>query len=133
MPAGFWPPGLKGTTGGAIGPDRALCVAEGALGRVTLIDQSNGKATTFASGLPPAIAPIGGAIDLVFVGSTAYVLVTLVGSDVGGSSVDGIYRIDGPTSFTVVADIGAFALAHPPVAEIFLVRLRWSDGVASCR
>ena len=26
----------------------------------------------------------------------------------------GIYRVDGPNSFTVIADIGAFALANPP-------------------
>ena len=26
----------------------------------------------------------------------------------------GIYRVDGPDSFTVIADIGAFALANPP-------------------
>ncbi len=39
---------------------------------------------------------------------------TLVDPDVGGSDVDGIYRVDGPNSFTVVADIGAFAVLHPP-------------------
>jgi hypothetical protein len=42
------------------------------------------------------------------------VLVTLVGSDVGGSDVVGIYRVDGPDRFTVVADIGAFSIANPP-------------------
>ena len=57
---------------------------------------------------------IGGAIDVEFLDETAYVLVTLVGFDVGGSAVDGIYRVDGPDRFTVVADIGAFAAAHPP-------------------
>ena len=41
-------------------------------------------------------------------------LVTLVSPDVGGSDVDGIYRVDGPDSFTVVADIGEFNLANPP-------------------
>jgi hypothetical protein len=59
-------------------------------------------------------------MDLVFVGSTAYVLVTLVGPDVGGSDVVGIYRVDGPDSFTVIADIGAFALANPPDNEFFV-------------
>ena len=53
-------------------------------------------------------------MDVAFIGQTAYVLVTLVGSDVGGSDVVGIYRVDGPDSFTVVADIGAFAVANPP-------------------
>ena len=41
-------------------------------------------------------------------------LVTLVGPDVGGSDVVGIYRVDGPESFAVVADIGEFNLANPP-------------------
>ena len=32
----------------------------------------------------------------------------------GGSDVVGIYRVDGPHSFTVIADIGQFALDNPP-------------------
>jgi hypothetical protein len=47
-----------------------------------------------------------------------YVLVTLVNDLLFPSSnVDGIYRVDGPDSFTVVADIGAFNLAHPPTIQ----------------
>jgi len=42
------------------------------------------------------------------------VLVTLVDPDVGGSDVDGIYRVDGPNSFTIVADIGDFNINNPP-------------------
>ena len=48
------------------------------------------------------------------IGSTAYVLVTLVGEDLGGGDVVGIYRVDGPDSFTVIADLGAFSVANPP-------------------
>jgi hypothetical protein len=48
------------------------------------------------------------------------VLVTLVGPDVGGSDVVGIYRVDGPDSFTVVANIGEFALNNPPDTEFFV-------------
>ena len=66
--------------------------------------------TTVAEGLPPALIGIGGAIDVAFIGSTAYVLVTLVGPDLGGSDVMGIQQVDGPNSFTVIADIGQFAL-----------------------
>jgi hypothetical protein len=106
--------GLQGTIGSTVGPDGALYVPEGALGRITRVDPATGARTTFASGLPKAIVGIGGAIDVAFLDQTAYVLVTLVGFDVGGSSVDGIYRVDGPDSFTVIADIGAFAAAHPP-------------------
>ena len=41
-------------------------------------------------------------------------IVTLVGPQFGGSDIVGVYRLDGPASFTVIADIGAFALANPP-------------------
>jgi hypothetical protein len=34
--------------------------------------------------------------------------------------VDGIYRIDGPQAFTVVADIGGYASAHPPQTDFFV-------------
>jgi hypothetical protein len=72
-------------------------------------------ATGSTSGLPKAIPTIGigGAIDVAFIGETAYVLVTLVSHDVGGSDVDGIYRVDGPDSFTVVANIGDFNKNNP--------------------
>ena len=100
--------GLSGTIGSTIGPDGAVYVPEGTLGRITRIDRRSGEATTFASGLPPA--PFGGAIDVAFVDTTAYVLVTLVAPD----HVVGIYRMDGPDTFSVVADLGAFSAAHPP-------------------
>jgi hypothetical protein len=106
--------GLEGASGSTIGPGGALYVPEGAAGKISRVDPRTGDITTFASGLPPAVLGIGGAIDVAFIGSTAYVLVTLVGPDVGGSAVVGIYRVDGPDSFTVVADIGQFALNNPP-------------------
>ena len=53
-------------------------------------------------------------MDVAFIGNTAYALVTLVGSVFGGTDVVGIYRVDGPSSFTVIADIGAYSMAHPP-------------------
>lgn len=59
-------------------------------------------------------------MDIAFRGHTAYARVTLVGPDVGGASVDGIYRIDGRHTQTVVADLGAFALAHPPIPDYFI-------------
>jgi hypothetical protein len=108
--------GLQGAMGSTIGPDGALYVTEGAVGRISRVDPQTGEKTTFASGLPRAIPAIGigGAIDVAFIDNIAYVLVTLVSPDVGGSDVDGIYRVDGPHSFTVVADIGAFNVANPP-------------------
>jgi hypothetical protein len=59
-------------------------------------------------------------MDIAFIGHTAYVLVTLVGSDVGGSDVVGIYRVDGPNDYSVVADIGEFAINNPPHTPFFI-------------
>ena len=115
--------GLAGGSGSTVGPDGALYVTEGAVGRVSRVDPQTGAVTTFASGLPPFIIGIGGAMDVEFIGDTAYVLVTVVGTDLNdvfgpivpepGNTV-GIYRIDGPDSYTVIADIGAYNLANPP-------------------
>ena len=116
--------GLQGTVGATIGPDGALYVAEagtgpGDPGQITRIDPANGTATTVAGGLPARVLPLGGAMDVAFVGRTMYVLVTAVGPDVGGASVDGIYRLD-HSGFTVFADIGAWAVAHPPATPFDL-------------
>jgi hypothetical protein len=107
--------GLEGASGSTIGPDGALYVTEGAAGRISRVDPQTGEITTFASGLPSAIIGIGGAIDVAFIDNIAYVLVTLVSDPLFPSSdVNGIYRVDGPDSFTVVADIGQFNLDNPP-------------------
>jgi sugar lactone lactonase YvrE len=114
--------GLEGGSGSTVGPDRALYVTESAAGRITRVDPRTGATTTFASGLPALIPAVGFGrpVDVAFLGRTAYVLVTLVGLDVGGSDVVGIYRVDGPDSFTVVADIGAFSIANPPATDFFV-------------
>jgi hypothetical protein len=106
--------GLDGGSGSTVGPGGALYVTESAAGKISRVDPRTGEITTFASGLPRSIIGIGGTTDIAFIGGTAYALVTVVGPDVGGSDVVGIYRIDGPHDFTVVADIGAFALDNPP-------------------
>ena len=112
--------GLEGALGSTVGPDGALYVTESAAGRISRVDPRTGDITTFASGLPRRVVDIGGPVDVAFVGGTAYALVTLVGSDVGGDDVVGIYRVDGPNSFTVVADIGAFSLSNPPDTSFFV-------------
>jgi sugar lactone lactonase YvrE len=107
--------GLQGASGSTVGPDEALYVTEGAVGEISRVDPVTGHVTTFASGLPVSIIGIGGAVDVAFIGSTAYALVTLVGSELGGSSSDvvGIYRINDDGSYTVIADIGQFSVDHP--------------------
>jgi sugar lactone lactonase YvrE len=114
--------GLQGGSGSTIGPDGALYVAENAAGRITRVDPKTGATRIYASGLPKLIpaAGFGGPVDIAFLGRTAYVLVTLVGPDVGGSDVVGLYRVDGPDSFTVVANIGAFSINHPPATDFFV-------------
>ena len=108
--------GLGGSQGSTVGPDGALYVTENLEGRIWRVDPETGQVTTFASGLPPGLSGIGngGVVDVAFIGKTAYALVTGVASDSGGTNVVGIYRMDGPASFTVVADIGEFNLLNPP-------------------
>jgi hypothetical protein len=114
--------GLASGSGSTIGPDGALYVTEGATGKVLRVNPRSGHVSTFAAGLPPIIPDvgIGGAMDVAFVGRTAYVLVTLVGEDVGGDDVVGIYRVDGPNSSTAIADIGQFSLDNPPETDFFV-------------
>jgi sugar lactone lactonase YvrE len=112
--------GLEGGSGSTIGPDGALYVTEGAAGRISRVDPRTGDVSTFATGLPKRVGDIGGAMDVAFTGKTAFVLVTLVGADVGGKDVVGIYRVDGRNRVSVFADIGAFALSHPPSTAFFV-------------
>jgi hypothetical protein len=106
--------GLQGPFGITVGPDRALYVTESITGSISRVDPNTGATTLFASGLPTRGGLFSGPVDIAFIGNTAYVLVTLVSADVGGpGKIDGIYRVDGPNTFTVVADIGDWNIAHP--------------------
>jgi hypothetical protein len=112
--------GLSGSSGSAIGPGGALYVTEGEAGRISRIDPKTGDVSTFASGFPPSVIGIGGVYDVAFLGGTAYALVTLVDDPnpflfpVPTGEVNGIYRVDGTDSYTIIADIGAYNLANPP-------------------
>jgi sugar lactone lactonase YvrE len=110
--------GLAGPIGSTIGPDGALYVADRAGGEVVRIDTTTGAMTTYASGLP-VTAP-GGVFDVAFIGDTAYVLISVVGPDVGGSDVGGIYRIDDVDTTTLIADIADWSIDNPPVADYFV-------------
>jgi len=110
-------------SGSTIGPDGALYVTDGVGGRVLRIDRWTGATSTFAHGLPGRATgvPIGGAMDVAFLGDTAYVLVTVVGPELGQPGVvDGIYRVNPDGTATAVTDIGAWAVAHPPQTDFFI-------------
>jgi hypothetical protein len=106
--------GIQGASGSTIGPDGAIYVTEAQTGSVLRVNQRTGAVSTYATGLPLRVIGLGGAIDVAFIGRTAYVLVTLVSADVGGSDVSGIYRIDGRNRFTVIADLGQWSTENPP-------------------
>jgi len=115
--------GLSGGFGSTVGPDGALYVTEPSVGEISRIDPHTGALTTFASGLPTNVSisgAFGGAFDVAFLHGTAYALVTFVSADVGGTFLDGIYRIDGPTTSTLVAETGSFAAANPPSTAFFV-------------
>lgn len=110
--------GIQLANGTTIGPDGALYVTEGATGRIIRVDPESGDTSVYASGLPTAIAPIGGPMDIVFHGNTAYALVSLVGPFFGSPDPSGIYRLDGPDEWTVIADLGQWALDNPPTGDL---------------
>lgn len=110
---------LQGTSGSAVGPGGELYVTDGLNGQVWRVDPDTGSVSLFASNLP--LSPLqgfigfGGAVDVAFIGETAYVLVTGVGFPFG-PSIDGVYRVDGWDANTVIADIGTFSAADVPDA-----------------
>jgi hypothetical protein len=115
-------------TGSTIGPGGALYVTDGSAGSVLRIDRRTGQVTTYATGLPTKAfaTDIGGPVDVVFVGQTAYVLVTLVSGEIDGvpfgdaDDKNGIYRLERDGSFTLVADIGSWSVDNPPVPAFFV-------------
>src|SRR5262245_832735 len=108
--------------GSTVGPGGALYVPDGQEGVIRRVDPRTGDVSLFASGLPKAvlIGDQGGPGDVAFIGNTAYAMVTMVADDLGGSDIVGIYRIDGPDSYTIIADIGQWSIDNPPDAPFFL-------------
>ncbi|MEP7229723.1 MAG: ScyD/ScyE family protein [Ginsengibacter sp.] len=116
--------GLEELQGSAVGPDKALYVTAPLAGTIWRINPKTGATTVFTTGLPKRIPDpyyIGsGVVDVAFRGRTAYALVTGVGPDLDGHDIVGIYRVDGGNHFTVIADLGAWSIAHPPVPAFFV-------------
>jgi hypothetical protein len=116
-------------SGSAVGPGGALYVPQPATGEIWRVDPNTGDQTLYASGLPRRFSalPFGGVMDVAFYGSKAYALVSVVGSTFPDDlfacnpNLIGIYRINGPSSSTLVADIGSFACANPPSGFPFVV------------
>ena len=133
--------GLVESQGSALGPGGDLFVTENRAGSIWRIDPKTGARTLFATGLPPRLRGVGeedlfyigaGVVDVAFIGSTAYALVTGVGADIGGTEIVGIYRVDSPTSSTVIADIGAWSTANPPIPA-FVVPTGWQYAIEPYR
>jgi hypothetical protein len=60
-------------------------------------------------------------MDVAFLGSTAYVLTTLVGPGFGqADAVDAIYRVESDGSVTPIADIGEWSIDNPPATDFFV-------------
>lgn len=102
-------------SGSAIGPDGALYVTNGIKGTLVRINPTTGAARVVGRGLPPRVIDIGAAMDVAFLGDTAYVLVSVAGVSVGGpDDVMGIYRLKRNGRFAVHADLGKWSMKHPP-------------------
>ncbi len=113
--------------GSTVGPDGMLYVTDPQNGQILRVNPATGSYTVFAWGLPktPPGWGDGGTFDVTFVGNTAYALVSEVSSDTSVADpsldlhgVDGIYRIDSPHCFTIIADIGTWSIANPPPPTI---------------
>jgi len=91
-------------------------------GRISRIDPSSGSRATVVDNLPTSVgtnadgsdADVFGPADVGFIGNTLYVLQSGAGCGHGvPSSTNGIYRINSDGSHTLIADLGAFSIAHP--------------------
>ena len=118
--------GLEELQGSTVGHDKALYITAPLAGTIWRINPNTGAMTIFTTGLPKRNPdPFflgGGVIDVAFRGGTAYALVTGVASDLdpGRTDIVGIYRVDGPDSHTIIADLGAWSVAHPPTSDHFV-------------
>jgi hypothetical protein len=116
--------GLEELQGSTIGPGSDLYVTAPLTGSIWRVDRKSGNTSLFATSLPARIPGPwyqgSGVVDVAFLRGKAYALVTGVAPDLDGNDIVGIYRMDSPNTFTVVADIGAWSEDHPPATPIFI-------------
>lgn len=154
--------GFNNPRGLKFGPDGMLYVAEGGTGggnstvgqceqvpapvgpytgaatggRISKVD-SNGVRTTVTDQFPSSQTSenlVSGVADVAFIGDTLYAITAGSGCSHGVSNTDnGIFRIGGDGSITLVADLSAFQKAHPvahPEADDFEPDGTWYSMVA---
>ena len=154
--------GFNNPRGLKFGPDGMLYVAEGGTGggnstvgqceqvpapvgpytgaatggRISKVD-SNGVRTTVTDQFPSSQTSenlVSGVADVAFIGDTLYAITAGSGCSHGVPNTDnGIFRVGGDGSITLVADLSAFQKAHPvahPEADDFEPDGTWYSMVA---
>ena len=154
--------GFNNPRGLKFGPDGMLYVAEGGTGggnstvgqceqvpapvgpysgaatggRISRVD-SNGVRTTVTDQFPSSQTSenlVSGVADVAFIGDTLYAITAGSGCSHGVPNTDnGIFRVGGDGSITLVADLSAFQKAHPvahPEADDFEPDGTWYSMIA---
>lgn len=96
---------------------------EGRAGKITRVDPWTGEKSDYGTNLPQGgelIPGLGGPAVVAFIDGVAYVLVNLVNGCFGGPDEMGIYEMEAPDHFEVLADLGTFNNDNPPATPFDL-------------
>jgi hypothetical protein len=109
--------GTGGTTVAGSGADQSM---SGSTGRISKINPATGTVTTVAANLPSNAGSHGDAVgpaDVAFLNGQLYYAQTHGGVAFGfPNSPTGVYKVNSNGTVTLVADIGAFNIANPPLS-----------------